>query len=130
MQHFTVDDCLRFTAKHFMFVVASLVAGCDFGPSASERYDVYYLDELEGDSKVQYCEDFIALAGGSGQRPCPDGSVFIVQEVNECVETPLPRCSIDDFEKCVEAGLGDPCELFSDPPFACLDFIQCLIDIE
>ena len=107
------------------FVLA--LHGCDAGPSASERYDVNYLDELEGDSKLQYCEDFIALAGGSGERPCSDGSYFVVQELDECVGATLPRCSIDDFEKCVEAGLDDPCKLFSDPPFACLDFAECLV---
>ena len=107
--------------------LAIALQGCDVGPSASERYDVNYLDELDGESKWRYCEDFIALAGGSGERPCSDGSYFVVQELDECVEATLPRCSIDDFEKCVEAGLDDPCKLFSDPPFACLDFAECLV---
>ena len=102
-----------------------VLASCNHGPKASERYQVNYLDELEGDSKVRYCQDFIALAGGSGERACPDGSYFVVQELEECVAAELPHCSIDDFEKCVEAGINDPCELFSDPPYACLDFAQC-----
>ena len=102
-------------------------AACDQGPSASERYQVNHLDELEGDSKRQYCEDFIELAGGSGERPCSDGSFFVVQEVEECVAASLPHCSIDDFETCVEAGIDDPCKLFSDPPYACLDFAECLL---
>ena len=108
--------------------LASVLLGCDVGPSASERYEVNYLDELDGESKRQYCEDFIALAGGSGERPCSDGSYFVVQELDECLSATLPHCSIDDFEKCVEAGLDDPCKLFSDPPYACLDFAECLID--
>ena len=32
--------------------LALALHGCDAGPSASERYDVNYLDELEGDSKL------------------------------------------------------------------------------
>ena len=102
---------------------------CNQGPSASERYQVNYLDELEGDSKTRYCEDFIALAGGSGERACADGSYFVVQELEECVAAELPHCSIDDFETCVEAGIDDPCKLFSDPPYACLDFAECLMGI-
>ena len=106
---------------------ALLLVACDSGPSASERYGVDYLSELTGEAKEAYCLEFIALAGGSGERPCPDGSYFVVQEQEECVEATLPRCSIDDFEACVEAGLDDPCKLFSDPPFACRDFAECLI---
>ena len=121
----------RFIAVNFFALSLSCgLVGCDFGPSASERYDVNYLDELEGEAKTRYCEDFIALAGGSGERPCPDGSYFVVQEVEECVEATLPRCSIDDFEYCVEAGLDDPCKLFSDPPFACLAFADCLLGLK
>ena len=72
-----------------LFRVRHRVAGMRCGPSASERYDVNYLDELDGESKWRYCEDFIALAGGSGERPCSDGSYFVVQELDECVEATL-----------------------------------------
>ena len=126
----TAGNIISVLKRSTWFAGLFVMMSCDMGPSASERYNVYYLDDLEGDNKVRYCEDFIALAGGSGQRPCSDGSVFIVQEVNECVDTPLPRCSIDDFETCVEAGLDDPCDLFVDPPFACLDFIECLMQLD
>lgn len=124
MLHSIVDSVWRYRA----LVLGSLILmGCNQGPSASERYQVNYLDELEDDSKRQYCEDFIALAGGSGERPCSDGSYFVVQELEECIAAELPHCSIDDFETCVEAGIDDPCKLFSDPPFACLDFAECLL---
>ena len=121
-------------AKGFIWILGGfgfyVLGGCEMGPTASERYQVEYLNELDGDSKERYCEDFIALAGGSGERACSDGSYFVVQELEECVATELPRCSIDDFEICIDAGIDDPCKLFSDPPYACLDFAECLVNIE
>ena len=38
----------RFIAVNFLLSLSCGLVGCDFGPSASERYDVNYLDELGG----------------------------------------------------------------------------------